>query len=130
MGSLQKLAWKAVIVVVLIFGGGWFIGGVLNLTALLSPQLVSKMECPAGSTVRENFVQQSFDQPGQKTLTFSCVDQGGNPVSPLTNAETQAAEFRTFYPAGVIVMALLVAAWFIRSARRGAAAARANSSPA
>jgi hypothetical protein len=119
MEGSKKFVVRLVIALVLIFGGGWFVGGTLNLAALVSPSLVSKMECQPGSTAQKDFKQQSFDQPGQKTLTFTCVDSSGKTVPPLKNDETQAMEFKTFYPAGVVLMALIVAAWFIGSAIRG-----------
>ena len=122
---MNKFVVRLVIAIVLIFGGGWFVGGVLNLAALLSPSLVSKVECPAGASVQENFQQQTFDQPGQKTLTLQCMDASGAPIPTLSDAQIQSNEYKYFYPAGVIVMALLVAAWYIRSAMRGSAGAKA-----
>ena len=113
---MNKFIVRLVIALVIVFGGGWFMGGVLNTAALLSPALVSQMKCSAGATAKQDYVQQSFDQPGQKTLTFSCVNADGSSVPLLTDAQTQANENRVFYPAGVIVMALIVAAWYVRSA--------------
>lgn len=127
---MNSLMWRVIITLVLIFGGGWFLGGALNAAALVSPQLVSKIECPAGTTVKMEMVQQSFDEPGQKTLTFQCVDQSGNRVPTRPEAEISAAEYRIFYTAGVVVMAILVAAWYIRSAVRGRMGAGANSATA
>jgi len=125
---MNKFFARLVIAIVLIFGGGWFLGGTLNLAALLVPSLVSKVECPAGASAKQEYKQMSFDQPGQKTLTLSCVDASGNPVPTLSDAQIQSNEYKIFYPAGVIVMALIVAAWFIISAVRGGAGAKASPS--
>jgi hypothetical protein len=119
MNNLQKVVLCLLIALVLIFGGGWVVDGILNLAALASPQLVSKMECPAGATAKQELVQQSFAQPGQKTLTFRCLDQTGNRVPPLSDAQTKALEFSYFYPRGIISAIILMAAWFIWSAIRG-----------
>ncbi len=114
----MKHTGRIVLAIILVFGGGWFMGGILNTAAILSPQLVSAVKCPAGSTAKQEYVQMSFDQPGQKTLTFHCLDSSGNDVSLLSDAESNAMQYRIFYPAGVVFMAVLVAAWFIVSAVR------------
>ncbi len=118
---------RLVFLAILILGGGWFLGGVLNLAAIVSPPLVSMVKCPPGSTARQEFVQQSFDQPGQKTLTFQCLDQNGNNVDLLSEAESNAIQYRVFYPAGVVLMAIIVAAWFAVSRMVSGRAARADS---
>ena len=118
---------RLVMALVVVIGGGWMLGGVLNTAALVSPQLVSKIECPPGSTAKEGMSQQSFDQPGQKTLTFECQDQAGKLVPPLSDAQTKALEYRYFFPAGVVLMMLGVVGWEARSAMRGRTEARTES---
>ena len=130
MKSLQEFAWKLVIALVIIFGGGWLLGMVFNIAALLSPQMVTKVECPDGSTVKEEWVQMSWDEPGQKTLTFQCLDQNGKSVPTLTDEQTKEAGYKYFTVPGFIVMAVLVVGWFIWSAFKGMHKAKAHSSTA
>ncbi len=127
MNNLQSIALKGALVLVIIFFGGWMLGGIINLVALFNPQVVTLVNCPEGSTAHTDWVQQSFDQPGQKTLTITCLAPDGTHVTPLSDAATSAIQYRYFYPAGVIGMALLVVAWFIRSAvKRGRVASTAS----
>jgi hypothetical protein len=129
LNKQKNLALRIVIALIVVFGGGWILGGILNMAAILSPILVGKMQCPPGSGVRENMSPQSFDQPGQKTLTFECVDQARNPVPALADAQTKALEYRYFFPAGVALMALAVIAWKLRSVLRGGARGRTEATP-
>jgi hypothetical protein len=114
---------QIVLALIVIFGRGWFVGGILNLPALVSSPLVSMVQCPAGSTATKKLKQLSFNQPGQETLTFQCADASGNPVTPLSDGESKAIENRIFYPAGVALTAVVVTIWFILSLVRGRTAA-------
>ncbi len=119
MSNSQKWIWKSILVLILIFGGGWIVGAIFNIAALANPALVSQIECPAGTTVKKDWTQQSFDHPGQKTLTLQCLDSSGKPVPTLPDAQISAAEYKLFYTAGVLTMAVIVAVWLIRSSFKG-----------
>jgi hypothetical protein len=117
----QKFVWRFVGALIVIFFGGWICGGTLNMAAALSPQMVSKIDCPAGTTGKVEWKQLSFNEYGDKTMTVTCLDSNGAAVTPLTDAQSKVIENRIFYPAGVVVMALLVVVsllfWGARSGR-------------
>lgn len=112
MKDVSKLALRLVLGLIVVLVGGWIVGGAINLGALLSPQMVSRIDCPSGSTAKTEWIQQSFDQPGQKTLTISCLNAAGNSVQPLTDAQSRAIGYRYFFPIGVGVMLVIVVGWF------------------
>jgi hypothetical protein len=126
----QKFVWRLVGALIVIFFGGWICGGTLNMAAALSPQMVSNIDCPAGATGRVEWKQLSFNEYGDKTMTVTCLDSGGNTVAPLTDAQSKIIENRIFYPAGVAVMAVLAVGsllfWSAR-AKRGTSAAISDS---
>ncbi len=115
MNNVSKFALRLVLGLVVVLFGGWIVGGTINLAALLSPQMVSRIDCPAGSTAKTEWIQQSFDQPGQKTLIVSCLDSSGNSVQPLTDAQSRAIGYRYFFPIGAAVMFVIVVGWFVAS---------------
>ncbi len=110
---VQKFIRRSVLILILVFGGGWFVGGVLDLGSLLVPPLLSVIKCPAGATAIQDYVQMSYDQPGQKSLVIHCQGKDGHLVDLLSDYESNALQYQIFYPAGVIVVAVLVALWFI-----------------
>jgi hypothetical protein len=116
--NIKKIAGRLLYSLILIFFGGWILGGLLNTAAFLSPQFLTQIQCLPGSTIKKEWVQQSFDQPGQKTLTLQCVNQSGTPVHMRPDAEVRALEYTYFYPAGVILMAVILSTWTIVSYRR------------
>ena len=108
---MQQRVLRFLVILFAVVLGGWVLGGALNLLAILSPQMVSKIDCPAGSVARMHWAQRSVDQPGQQTLGIACLDPSGNPVSSLTDAQSRALEYRYFFPTGVVVMVLIVLGW-------------------
>ena len=126
MNTSRSFVVRFVGALVVVLFGGWVCGGTINLLAALSPQMVSKIDCPAGSAGRVEWKQLSFNQYGEKTMVVTCLDSTGNAVTPLTDAQSRAIEYTIFYPAGVVVMALIVSGLLIFWRSR---AARAASSP-
>ena len=119
MGNPRKLLFQVVVSLIVVLACGWMLGGTLNLAAIVSPQAVTAIDCPAGSTASVDWVQQSFDQPGQKTMVVTCHQHDGTTVTPLSDAQSQALEYRYFFPAGVVLMALAVIGfWFAKLLRR------------
>jgi hypothetical protein len=116
MSGSRKFIFQFVLGLAIVLFGGWVLGGIFNLVGLISPQVVSTIDCPAGSTAKVDWVQRSYDQPGQKSMTVTCHDASGSPVTPLTDAQSQALEYKYFFPAGALTMAVVVAAWFVGSA--------------
>jgi len=116
MKDWQDFVWQLLIGLVIIFFGGWILGSLLNLVAMASPQLVSIIFCPAGSTATQN---PAFDQPSQNGLKISCHDRSGASVPTLTDAESIALQRKYFYTPSNIIMIILVVGRFIRSSIRG-----------
>jgi hypothetical protein len=109
VNNSRKFVWRFIGALIVVFFGGWICGGTLNMAAALSPQMVSKIDCPAGTTGKVEWKQLSFNEYGDKTMTVTCLDSSGTTVTPLTDAQSKVIENQIFYPAGVVVMALLVA---------------------
>jgi hypothetical protein len=108
----QDLVWQLLIGLLVIFFGGRVVGGVVNLAAMASPQMVSTIFCPSGSTATWN------SEPNQgisNGSSISCRDQNGASVPTLTDAESITLERKYFYRPSYILMVILVIGWFIRS---------------
>ncbi len=114
---VQKFIRRSVLILILVFGGGWFIGGVLDLGSLLVPPLLSVIKCPAGATAIQDYVQMSYDQPGQKSLVIHCQGKDGHLVDLLSDYESNALQYQIFYPAGVVTVLLLIGVWLLISRR-------------
>jgi len=106
----QKFVWQLLIGLLIIFFGGWMLGGILNLVAMASPQMVSTMFCPAGSTATQGT---AFDQSSQNGSTISCQDRNGASVPALTDAESITLQRKYFYTPSSIIIITLVVGWFI-----------------
>jgi hypothetical protein len=115
MEKWRDFVWHLLLGVLVIFIGGWILGGILNLVAMVSPQMVSKMFCPAGSTAKYG---PTFDQPGQNGSTLACQDQNGKSVPPLSDADSIVLQRQYFYRPSYIIMIILVVGWFIWRSRR------------
>jgi len=108
----QEFVWQLLIGLLIIFFGGWVLGGVLNLAAMASPQMVSTIFCPAGSTATW---KSEPDQRNSNGSPISCRDRNGASVPTLTDAESIALQRKYFYMPSSIIMVILVIGWFIRS---------------
>ncbi len=110
MENWREFVWQLIIGVLVVFFGGWALGGVLNLAATANPQMVSAIFCPAGSS--------ALWTSDQANPTISCLDQSGASVPALTEAESVALQRIYFYRPSYFVMAILVIGWFIWSYSR------------
>ena len=112
MKNWQDLVWKLLFSILIVFFGGWLLGGLLNLAAMASPSMVSVVFCPAGSTATAD------SRPGQ----ILCHDQTGASVPALTDAESVVLQRKYFYTPSVIVILILAIGWllwpFVRRAKR------------
>ncbi len=111
MRNFQDLVWQMLFAVSIVFFGGWVLGSVLNLLATASPQMVSVMFCPTGSTA-------AWTTNEDQSRTISCTDKGGNSVPALSEDESIVLQRRYFYRPSYLVMIVLVIGWFIWSHRR------------
>ena len=118
MKNWQDFIWQLLIGVLVIFFGGWILGGVLNLVAMTSPRMDSIIFCPAGSIVTHDATQ-----PSQN---ISCYDQNGASVPTLTGAESIALQRKYFYIPSTIIMIILVVGWSIRLSIRRVKRNQAN----
>ncbi len=114
---VKKFIQQAVLILILVFGGGWFVGGVLDLGSLLVPPLLNVIKCPAGATAIQSYVQMSYDQPGQTSLVIHCQGQDGHLVDLLPDPVSNAIQYQIFYPAGVVTVLLLIGVWLVISRR-------------
>ena len=110
MEKWQEFIWQLMISVFVIFFGGWILGGVLNLVAMASPQMVSIIFCPAGSTA---IYGSAIDQPNRDRSVISCQDQNGASTQTLSYAERVVLQRKYFSTPGNIIMFILVVGWFI-----------------
>ena len=90
---MVKILFRLILAIIIIAGCGWVLAFALNLTAFfISPAMVAKFECPPGSTVKSEYVQMTYDRPGEKTYTFQCLDQNGQVVPTLPKEQITAAD--------------------------------------
>ncbi len=101
MKNWQDVIWKLLFGILIIFFGGWILGGVLNLVATASPRMVSVVFCPAGSTATAD------SRPGQ----IVCHTANGESVPALSESESVAIQRKYFYTPSAIVMSILVVGW-------------------
>jgi len=110
MEKWREYVWDLLIGVLVIFIGGWILGMILNLVALASPQMVSLLFCPAGSTSIHGSV---FNQPIQNGSTITCQDQNGKYVPNLSNDDSIIMQRKYIYKPSNYIMIILVVGWFI-----------------
>ena len=103
MKNWQDLVWKLLFGILIIFFGGWILGGALNLVAMASPRMASAVFCPAGSTATAD------SRPGQ----IVCHDQNGETVPTLTESESVALQRKYFYTPSVIIILVLIFGWLV-----------------
>ncbi len=62
---------------------------VATLTAPLhSPGYAGRVLCPPGSQLESEWYQATYNEPGERTLSVTCVDSQGNPVPANPRNET------------------------------------------
>ena len=115
MEKWVDFVWQALFGLLIVFFGGWILGGMLNFAALASPQLVSAMFCPAGSTaIREATVDRSSPE-GSAIL---CVTRSGASVPNLSEDDSRVLQRAYFFAPSDIIMIVLVVGWFTRRRKR------------
>jgi len=110
MEKWWEFVWQLLIGVLIIFFGGWLLGFILNLVAMASPQMVSLVYCPAGSTATYISV---FDMSSRNGSTITCRDQNGKSVPNLSDAESIVIQRQYFYRPSDYILIILVAGWLI-----------------
>ena len=118
MEKWREFIWQLLIGVLIIFFGGWILGSMLNLGAMVSPHMVSLVFCPAGSTASHGW---TFGQSGNNGSTISCQDQNGASVPTLAEADSIVLQRKYFYRPSNIIMIILVCVWLIWQRRRKSA---------
>jgi hypothetical protein len=88
-----------------------------TLTAPLhSPGFAAKVLCPDGSQLESEYYQATYNEPGERSLSVSCVDSQGNPVQANPRDERTLASgiqlyfpicFAPFLALGVIVLLIV-----------------------
>src|SRR5258706_4652098 len=101
MKNWQEFVWQLLIGLLVIFCGRWILGGLVNMIAMASPQMVSTIFCPTGSTATRDY------QPSQNGLPISCHDGNGASVQTLTDDESVALQRKYFYTPSIIIMIVL-----------------------
>jgi len=104
----QDFVWQFLFSLLVVFFGGWILGSVINLAAMASPQMVSTIYCPAGSTA-------TWNQQNQNGPKLSCYDQDGKSIPPLSDAESVVLQRKYFFRPSFIIMIILAIGWFVRS---------------
>ncbi len=105
----QDLVWQVLIGLLVVFIGGWMLGGVINFAAMASPQLVSAVFCPAGAAATW---EPAGEQGGSR---LACHDPDGTFEPPLTDAESVALQRKYFYMPSYFVMGILAVGWYVRA---------------
>jgi hypothetical protein len=109
----EKIVLRLILAIVIIAGGGWMLAFAINLAAFeASPATVAKFECPPGSTIKSEYVQLRYNQPGEKSYTFRYLDQNGHLVPTLPKEQISSAEYRYVYTAGILIVTALVLVWY------------------
>jgi len=96
-----------------------------TLTAPLhSPGYAAQILCPEGSQLESEWYQATYDEPGERSLSVSCVDSQGNPVFANSRAEkTLVSGIRLYFPVcfapilvvgGIILLAVNGGLWTLR----------------
>lgn len=71
-----------------------------TLTAPMhSPQIAEKFLCPPNTHMKAEWYRATWNHPGEKTLSVTCVDAQGNESSTLPqDAQSLLAGTRTYFP--------------------------------
>ncbi|MCI0395235.1 MAG: hypothetical protein L0332_04220 [Chloroflexi bacterium] len=99
-----------------------------TLTAPLhSPGYAGRVFCPAGSQLEGEWYQTTYNEPGERTLSVTCVDAQGNSVPANPRNETTLFNgIRLYFPVCFVpivvlgALALVVVNGLIRVVRRKA----------
>jgi len=96
-----------------------------TLTAPLhSPGFAAQILCPEGSQLEGEWYQATYDEPGERSLSVSCVDSQGNPVPANPRDErTLVSGTRLYFPVcfvpilvvgGIVLLAVNGGLWTLR----------------
>ena len=110
MEKWRDIVWDLLISVLVIFFGGWILGSVVNQVAMASPQMVSLVFCPAGSTAIYDSV---FAQPNQNGSAMMCRDRNGASLPTIKDADSVVLQRKYFYRPANYLMIILVVGWVI-----------------
>lgn len=96
-----------------------------TLTAPLhSPGYAAQVFCPEGSQLESEWYQATYDEPGERSLSVSCVDSQGSPISANPRDEKiLVSGIRLYFPiclapvlvvGGIVLLAVNGGLWVLR----------------
>ena len=93
--------------------GTYIIFIALEIAAIPVPFVQTYLSCPQETTIKYTWVQESWDQPGEKTMEKACLDNNGKQHEGFSDAVYFQRENNLFMPIGFAIMLIIEVAWII-----------------
>ena len=122
--KLRIILIRILLYLVLLLIGTLVIRFVVEAVGIAIPPLQTYLGCPQGTTVKYDWVQESWDEPGTKTMVRSCVDSDGKAREPLADEVYSRRQSELFTLPSFVIMLVAEAAWVIVRAVKGKKPAR------
>jgi hypothetical protein len=107
--------------IVLIFGT-YVMLFTLEIIAIAIPPVQTYLSCAEGTTINYEWVQKSWDSPGQKSMERHCLDNKGNQSAVFPDDVYNQRQHNLFMPIAFVIMlvveTLLVTIYYIRKKNR------------
>ena len=87
--------------------GTYAIFMILEIAAMPISSVQTYLSCPQETTIKYTWVQESWDQPGEKTMEKTCVDDNGKVHEGFSDAVYFQRENNLFMPIGFVIMLVI-----------------------
>jgi hypothetical protein len=109
---------RIVLYLIVLIVGTYVMLFTLEIIAIAIPSVQTYLSCTEGTTINYEWVQKSWDSPGQKTMERHCLDNKGNQSTVFPDDVYNQRQHNLFMPIAFVIMLvveiLLVTIYYIR----------------
>jgi len=104
---------RAMLYLIILAVGTYVILIILEIAAMPISSVQTYLSCPQETTLKYTWVQESWDQPGEKTMEKTCVDNNGKVHEGFSDSVYFQRENNLFLPIAFVIMLVIEVSWVI-----------------
>jgi hypothetical protein len=108
-----SLLTRVILYLIILAVGTFVIFIALEIAAIPISSVQTYLSCPQETTIKYTWVQESWDQPGEKTMEKTCLDNNGKQQEGFSDAVYFQRENNLFMPIGFASMFVIEVSWII-----------------
>ncbi|MEI7847972.1 MAG: hypothetical protein WCK35_19380 [Chloroflexota bacterium] len=104
MKTLRFIFTWIVLPLIVLFVGTYVMLFILEIVAIPIPSVQTSLSCAEGTSINYEWVQKSWDSPGQTTMERHCVDKNGNQSAVFSDEVYNQKQGELFMPIAFVSM--------------------------